>query len=216
MQKSIYSLVLSDGIVQEIDRLAYLRGRNRSQLINEILAEYVSYITPEQRIRTAFARISSMLDGQESFRLMAPPSDTLLSLGSALLYKYNPTVRYSVELFRDGEGDVGEFRVSLRTQNATLTALLTQFYRLFAHIEHSVAESGAHWEDGRYFRPLRPKALTRAAAVQEITPEQTGELIADFIRTFDAALKAFFSDPSDPYRVEAVYRNYLKSHTVIL
>jgi len=213
MHKSIYSLVLSDGVIEEIDRLAYLRGRNRSQLINEILAEYVSYITPEQRIRTAFARISDMLDGRESFRLINPPSDTLLSLGSALLYKYNPTVRYSVELFRDAHGDVGEFRVSLRTQNATLTALLTQFYRVFDRIEHEFCESGAHWEGGRYARPLRLKS---AAGEGAVSPEETGELIADFIRLFDAALKSYFRDPTDLRTLDALYRNYIKSHPVIL
>ena len=74
MQKSIYSLVLSDGVMAEIDRIAYLRGQNRSQTVNEILAAYVSYTTPEQRIRTAFDRISSILDGRESFRLITPPS----------------------------------------------------------------------------------------------------------------------------------------------
>lgn len=215
MHKSIYSLVLSDGVVREIDRLAYLKGSNRSQLINEILAEYVSYTTPEQRIRTAFDRISSMLNGSDSFRLISPPSDTMLSLGSALLYKYNPTVRYSVELFREQGGTVGEFRVSLRTQNATLTALLTQFYHTFDRMERSVTDTGAAWEEGRYRRPLRPHTLSPQGE-ESITPEEIGELIADFIRTFDASLKAFFRSPQDTQAIEHPYLAYLQAHPVIL
>ena len=38
MKKSTYSVVLSDRVVAEIDRLAYRKGTNRSSMINEILA----------------------------------------------------------------------------------------------------------------------------------------------------------------------------------
>ena len=51
MNKSVYSLVLSDEIVQEIDRMAYEAGASRSAMINQILADYVRYTTPEKRMR---------------------------------------------------------------------------------------------------------------------------------------------------------------------
>jgi len=41
MAKSVYSLVLRDEVVAEIDRLAYRMNTNRSNMINQILAEYV-------------------------------------------------------------------------------------------------------------------------------------------------------------------------------
>lgn len=45
MKKTVYSLVLSENVVAEIDRLAYHKGTNRSNMINQIIAEYVSYTT---------------------------------------------------------------------------------------------------------------------------------------------------------------------------
>ena len=42
MNKSVYSLVLSDEIVQEIDRLAYEMGQSRSAMVNQVLAEMVA------------------------------------------------------------------------------------------------------------------------------------------------------------------------------
>ena len=39
MAKSVYSLVLRDEVVAEIDRLAYRMNTNRSNMINQILAE---------------------------------------------------------------------------------------------------------------------------------------------------------------------------------
>ena len=220
MHKSIYSLVLSDGVVEALDRMAYLRGYNRSQLINEILAEYVSYVTPEQRIREAFGRISAMLDGSDTFRLMSPPSDTLLSLGSPLLYKYNPTVRYSVELFREEGGTVGELRVSLRTQNAALLHALTQFYRLFDAVEQqALGPTGAAWSEGRYARPLRLRVQGNTR-VGSAAPELLGELIAAYIRVFDAALKIYFRQMDEPAvalrEIERVYHAYLRSHTAVV
>lgn len=39
MKKNVYSLVLSEDVVHEIDKLAYQRGTNRSNMVNQILAE---------------------------------------------------------------------------------------------------------------------------------------------------------------------------------
>ena len=44
--KNVYSIVLSSDIVEKIDLLAYENGTNRSNMINQILAEYVPYTTP--------------------------------------------------------------------------------------------------------------------------------------------------------------------------
>ena len=54
MKKTVYSLVLSEDVVAEIDRLAYHNGTNRSNMINQILAEYVSYVTPEKKMQDIF------------------------------------------------------------------------------------------------------------------------------------------------------------------
>ena len=43
-----------DNVVSEVDKLAYELGTSRSNLINQILAEYVRYTTPEMRMRAIF------------------------------------------------------------------------------------------------------------------------------------------------------------------
>ena len=60
MKKAMYSLMLSEKVVEEIDRLAEKEGTNRSNLVNQILAEYVSVITPEKRISDIFDKIESL------------------------------------------------------------------------------------------------------------------------------------------------------------
>ena len=218
--KSLYSLMLDDGVVAEIDRLAYLQNTNRSGLVNRILAEYASYVTPEQKIREAFGRISALLDGQDSFRLAVEPSDTTLSLRSALLYKYNPTVRYRVELFRMSDGEAGELSISMRTQNQTLTLYLMRFYELWTRVEEAyLGGVSAAARDGRYVRRLRPRHSKRAS-IDSLSPETLGELIATYIRAFDAALKVYFRYLDNPAvhtrEVEAIYAAYLRENSIVV
>ena len=48
MKKTLYSLMLNEEVVREIDRMAHRMGTNRSALINQILADYTSVMTPER------------------------------------------------------------------------------------------------------------------------------------------------------------------------
>ena len=61
MKKTLYSLVLNDEVVREVDALAHRTGTNRSNLINQILAEYVNYTTPEQRINQVLSTIEELM-----------------------------------------------------------------------------------------------------------------------------------------------------------
>lgn len=193
MEKSVYSLVLSDGVVAAVDRLAYENGTSRSNLINQILADYVSYITPEKRVAEIFDRMQQLLEDSSPFQLLAQPSDSMMSLRSALRYKYNPTVRYSVELTGGDGGRTGILKVSLRSQNAGLIAWLEQFFRLWSKLETVyVGERERQIQPGRFTRVLR---LPAGAA-----HGTQGEEIMAYIRGMDGAMKAYFACLDDPER----------------
>jgi hypothetical protein len=169
MNKSVYSLVLSDEIVQEIDRLAYESGASRSAMINQILADFVRYTTPEKRMREVFSAIEQMLIGSV-FEPQLQPSDSMFSLRSALDYKYNPSVRYSVELYQNALPMLGELRVSIRSQNSALVLALLQFFKLWTRIETAyIGRVECAIEDGRYVRKLRLSENSQP------TNEQIGE-----------------------------------------
>ena len=213
MKKSVYSLVLTDDIVAQVDRVAYAAGTSRSNMINQILAEYVSYVTPEKRMREIFSAAENLLRDLSGTQLMLQPSDSMLSLRSALHYKYNPTVRYSVELFRDSGGAAGQLRISLRSQNETLILLLRRFFLLWQQVEqNAVGPVQCTIEDGRYTRLLQPTAPLGSQAL--------GQLIAAYIQTLDSAMKAYFTLLEQPAqaarKIEALYAHYIKEHPVIL
>ena len=61
MNKSLYSLMLMDDVVKEVDKLALRAGTSRSNLVNERLAEYVSVSTPEKQIDSIFRSMEELL-----------------------------------------------------------------------------------------------------------------------------------------------------------
>lgn len=224
MKKTVYSLVLSENVVAEIDRLAYHKGTNRSNMINQILAEYVSYTTPEKRMQDTFHRLEVLLDGRDSFHVQLGTSDSMMSLRSALDYKYNPTVRYSVELYRSitPEGVIGELRVALRTQSSSLLLYLMQFFKLWNRVEENVFGGPVHCrveDGGKYVRQLQLHTLTQGGQPVEPGSESLGDLIAAYIRTFDAALKAYFYNLNHPNEavaeVQQLYHDYLDQSTMV-
>ena len=58
MNKILYSLILSESVIEAIDREADQKGATRSGLIDEILSEHVSVVTHEQQIRKIFRELT--------------------------------------------------------------------------------------------------------------------------------------------------------------
>ena len=61
MKKSVYSLVLMDDVIRAVDEKASQLGTSRSNLINQILAQHLSCITPEMRIQEIFDSMNEMV-----------------------------------------------------------------------------------------------------------------------------------------------------------
>ena len=135
MKKTIYSLALSDEVVREIDLLAHRQGMSRSGLINEILAEYVQIMTPQRWVSEVFRSVEELLSPSRELVPFFVPNTSSMSMKSSLAYKYRPTVKYEVELHRNGTGGDGTLSVIFRTQSEELIRGMTQFFRLWKQFE---------------------------------------------------------------------------------
>lgn len=213
MSKSVYSIVLSDDVVAHIDRLAYSNGTSRSNMINQILAERVSYITPEKRLSDIFAKAVELVGYTDELQVMLGPSDTMLFLKSALSYKYNPTVKYSVELYKQDEA-LGELRVTLRTQSSSLICYMDDFFELWDNTEKKVLGYSPECAlgSGRYSRKL----ICRHQA----DGEEIGQAIINYVEVMDKSMKLFFSDISRGYepaeKIARIYGQYKKENLLLL
>lgn len=191
MSKSVYSIVLSDEVVAAVDRVAYENGLSRSAMIDRLLAQAVSCVTPEMRMQEIFSQVEQLLTVSGVFQPMLQPSKSMMSLRSALRYKYNPTVRYSVELDAGKPGE-GTLRVSLRSQSSTLILYFGRFFRLWVSMERQLAEMpDCRMEEGGFSRCF---SLPR-----NLSEQQQGELLAAYIQAMQTGMKGFFTDvEADP------------------
>ncbi len=218
MKKSVYSIVLSDDVVEAVDELAYSMNTSRSNLINSILAEKVSVMTPEMRMKDIFSRIEQLMDSR--FQLMTQPSETMISIKSPLKYKYKPTIKYSVELFRSFEGGVGRLRISLRTQSVSLIRAIQGFFKLWEQLENkylsNIFNGGVPWEVGDV-------SFTRdfySPHSSELSDESIAQAIGSYINLIDECIRIYFenmgSTDNASEKIEQRYCEYLKKGIVIL
>ncbi|MBR4306127.1 MAG: hypothetical protein IKT78_04710 [Ruminiclostridium sp.] len=219
MSKSVYSLVLSDDIVRAVDNLAYRMGVSRSALIDRILAEKLSVETPETRMRSIMENMMKILDN-DIFRLQTAAGDSGMLIRSPLPYKYKPTIRYAVELHREGNY-LGKLKVSFRTQNEALSTAINDFYKCFLKIESAylsgIADVIAEIDGDKMERNLN-MPLTKNG--RSITPDETANAISDYVRFIDKLIKIYFEYLSDRRTalllIDKLYKERMKETQIIV
>ena len=207
MAKKIYSLLLNDDVVEQIDNLAIKQGISRSNMVNRVLGEYFSCDTPEQRMQDIFNRVQQLIDPHSSMRFSNMPSASMACVLSALPCRYKPTVRYNVELI-DDDKYIGRLRVSLRSQNSQLLYNIENFYTLFQQLElYNVGKRSSNVDNGRFVRLLEKPG--------DMTYTEVAEAITNYINMLDELLSAFFAgNCSDGCidDIKHIYANYLKNN----
>ena len=210
MKKTLYSLMLNDEVVREVDALAHQLGTNRSALINRILAEYVGCTTPERRINDVLSTIEELMRPTRDLVPFFVPNASSLSLKSSLEYKYRPTVKYEVELYPSGGESIGALSVVFRTQSAALIQAMTEFFRLWKRIEdaHLYPLTGARIEyalyDGKFVRSI-------AAPDRDCTTSELASALSEYIKLFDKLMKNYLTGRLDAHEVEAAYFSHMRS-----
>ena len=185
-------------------------GTNRSALINQILAEYVNYTTPERRINDILSTIEQLMAPNRDLVPFFAPNTFSMSLKSSLEYKYRPTVKYEVELYRRQEDAIGELSVVFRTQSTALITAMTEFFRLWKNIEdaHLAPLIGSKPQfalyDGRFTRSI-------SVPDRNCTSEELASAISEYIKLFDKLMKNYLGGRLSPHEIEAAYYSQMIS-----
>lgn len=214
----MYSLMLAEEVIDAVDRLAAEKGTNRSNMINQILAEYLSLTTPEKHVRNIFDIIENFINQRTGYMLHSQPNDMTMSIKSSLQYHYRPTIRYEVEMYRTPHQTIGQLKINFRTTSAELLVELTRFFKIWMQLENLYIKQfftkGAieyGMENGRF---LRTFAVPNDADYSE---EQIGNAISQYIATFDEMLKDFLAGKySSTEEIENRYLEYLNSGVQII
>lgn len=215
LKKTLYSLMLSDDVVREADLLAHKRGTNRSNLINQILAEYLGMTTPQRRINDVFQAIEEAVAPYGQLVPFFTPNDLTMSLKSSLEYKYRPTVKYEVELYENGKESIGELSVIFRTQSAALISDMTDFFRLWHNIEQKYLPRYGVC-DVSY--ALYYNKFCRSISVPRVnsSTKELAEVLSGYIELFDKLMKGFLSGRYSGQDVEHLYAEHIARQSIII
>ncbi len=218
MKKIMYSLMLAEDVIEKIDRLAEEKNTNRSNLVNQILAEYVSLTTPEKHVQNIFDIIEGLIGHRDDYMFFSQPNDMTMSIKSSLQYHYRPTIRYEVEMYRTPSQTIGQLKIIFRTTSSSLLVELTRFFKIWIqmeniYIKHFFAKDAIQYglENGRF---LRTFAVPNDS---DYTEEQIGNAISQYIATFDEMLKSYLAGQfSDTQDIESRYLQYLNSGVLLI
>ena len=137
----MYSLILTDEVIEKIDEKAYQQGMSRSQMIDHLLAREAGLYTPEQRTRMLVKetadRVSTVLP---SLKLQVRSNWGSMEMATYVRYKYNPSVKYSFDIVSVNGEPVGCLRLSSRTTSAEVQALLNSYLDDLSRIDAAGAK----------------------------------------------------------------------------
>ncbi|MCD8115821.1 MAG: ribbon-helix-helix domain-containing protein [Oscillospiraceae bacterium] len=216
MKKTLYSLMLSDDVVRAVDQMAHRLGTNRSALVNQILAEYVDLETPERQIQDIFRQMEALLVSDRELVPFVTPNANSISVKSSLQYRYRPTVKYSVELYRDRGNALGELSVVFRTQSQELLDAMAGFFRLWKQIEDELI---APYRRQPIEYALYAGRFTRTialAAGRDYTTGDIAEAISAYVRLFDRLMKGYLARTMSAQEVYNEYLRWLHEGNTIL
>lgn len=206
MAKRVYSLLLSEEVVEAIDRIAYQENVSRSYLIDRVLGEFSNCLTPEQKKRQTLERVQ-MLMGD---RFQMQPQTGMLSMHRMLQFKYRPTLRYTVEL-TEGES-LGILRISVRTQSASLLLCLQHCFSNIMQLEEPYAGSPqSEMEQGSWTRILR-----RSDRIRDT--ETAAMAIGAYVRLIDEVIQLSFRELEHDVsfrQIEEFYISQLKQIPIL-
>lgn len=224
MERSVYSLVLMDDVVKAIDKMAYEQNTSRSNLINQLLAQEVMLVTPEVRMRDIFDKMIQAMEDDRKFQVSLQPSDYCISIRSVLEYKYNPTIRYFIELYRTVDTALGELKITSRSQSKELQRYLYEFFKFFSKMEQLYMT--------RYF-PERPvpyftaegegrfrRELVIVEEDQALTTDEMAAAMGDYVQMVDALLGIYLTHLKErdvgAEKMEKSYTQFLNSNPVLI
>ena len=209
--------MLMDEVVSEIDKLALRQGTNRSNLVNQILAEYVSVSTPEKQIDSIFRRMEELLDRSSELVPLVTPNQLSMSVKSSLQYKYRPTIRYVVQLYRTPDKAIGELTVNFRSQSASLLNNMARFFVLWKELEDNYA--AGYFLPGAIRYELSPSRFVRTISIPrgaKYTEEDLGKALSEYVTAFDKTMKRYLAGMLTDRDLEMQYLAYFRNNKYLI
>ena len=148
---------------------------------------------------------------------LVTPNQLSMSVKSSLQYKYRPTVRYVVQLYRTPEKAIGELAVNFRSQSPSLLNNMASFFVLWKRLEDNYASY--YFEAGALRYELSSSKFVRTIAVpkgRRYTEEELSKAISDYVTAFDKIMKRYLAGMLTERDLEMQYRAYFRNNNYLI
>ncbi len=192
MKKSVYSLMVFDEIIDQIDELAEENNQNRSQIINQILADYLGMITPEQKVQSILMSLNNKF--KDKLRIKQFNKNSSIHFDKSIDYKYKPKIKYSFEFIGSGDRKYAVFKISSRSKSVELNQKLENFFKKITEIE----------QKNHLYLGIKPDIESKHMFVREFRiegslnrdPDKVARFLSNYLIMFDKAINIYFSNKS--------------------
>ncbi len=218
MKKSMYSLILTDQVVEKIDQIAYQEGMSRSQLIDHLLAQQVGMATPEQKIRSIMEQVADRVQKSRPLQVKVRSDSGGVQFATYLRYKYNPGIKYSFEFTNQDDGQHAVLKVSSRSTSEDLLQHLTNFFEMLSEIdEHRFQEfhnqpimvQVSTDSNNKFAREL----ISSEVPLEGADEEEVAQYLSNYVVMLDEALQCYFTHLGErrvPEQIDRIYCHYLE------
>lgn len=217
MSKQIVSLVLSNQVIEKIDREALIRSSSRSQVINDILCQSFGVWTPDLKMNRVMDLMTETFKGVETMQMVSATHGSTLQLRTTVAYKYNPKLKYVVEMSGREHPLLANLKIYSRTTSEPFLQCLMMFFGYISDFEESVAPSiglrqvlskGYAYEDNKFIKRFECDWTTK-----EVEAESIAAYLSSYIQFLDDAIKMYFEHYGNWQHIEqqllALYKKYL-------
>ena len=217
--RSVYSILLDDDMIAAVDRIAQRNGISRSAMIERLISERISYISPQNRISEIFEDIGRLMSGVDGFTSWLSSDRTAYQLKSGMA-RFRPSVRYEVKIYdRMSGADFGELDVYIRSDDPAVLSSGEDFFRAFCRLERMYLTAaipggiscGLDMRTGRFRRGLRLDFSADHGA------DEIARSITDYISMLDTMMKRWYGrEYLSPEDMENDYLSYLNGGVGII
>lgn len=217
MSKQVYSFVLSNQVVDKIDREAVVRGSNRSQIINDILCQHFGVLTPDLKMNRVMDLMIAHFKGLETLQMVSATHGNTLQLRTTVAYKYKPKLKYVVEMSGKENSVLANLKIYSRTTSEPFLQCLVMFFGYISEFEESLAaqialrqvsSTGYVFEDNKFL-----KSFECDWTKIDVGAEAIAAYLSSYIEFLDEAIKMYFNYYGDwkyiDQQVLALYKKYL-------
>lgn len=210
MKKSVYSLMLFDEIVDEIDKIASEENLNRSQIINDILAEHLGLITPEQKIQRILDNLNKTIGKELSVKSCIKNSS--IRFGKNIDYKYKPIINYTYEFIGPVDNKFAVLKISSRSKSTELNNLFEEFFNCLSNLE----------QRNSFHIGIKPEKKSKHKFIREFRLEgcikrdlnEVTDFLINYLLMLDEALEVFFSLQGEDFdeELQKIFNQFFESN----